>query len=125
MEGQRQGVWLRKLHDDLLDQGETICPNRVACLASLAGIKAQIGYKRRPGSHGGKPSLVLDNTLDRRFDVDAPDRIWGETANAIGSRERSNDITDIRTLEGFAHLAAHKPPRTFSSVQLTIPVSRA
>ncbi len=27
----------RKLHDDLLDQGETICPNRVARLARLAG----------------------------------------------------------------------------------------
>jgi putative transposase len=40
----------RKLHDDLLDQGETCCPNRVARLATLAGIKAQIGYKRRPGS---------------------------------------------------------------------------
>ncbi len=33
----------RKLHDDLLDQGETCCPNRVARLATLAGIKAQIG----------------------------------------------------------------------------------
>jgi putative transposase len=83
----------RKLHDDLLDQGETCCPNRVARLASLAGIKAQIGYKRRPGSYGGKPSLVVDNSLDRQFDVDAPDRIW------------VTDITYIRTLEGFAYLA--------------------
>ena len=40
----------RKLHDDLLDQGETICANRVVRLARLAGIKAQIGYKRRPGA---------------------------------------------------------------------------
>ena len=40
----------RKLHDDLLDQGETSCPNRIARLTRLAGIKAQIGYKRRPGS---------------------------------------------------------------------------
>ena len=83
----------RKLHDDLLDQGEACCPNRVARLASLAGIKAQIGYKRRPGSYGGKPSLVVDNTLDRRFDVEAPDRVW------------VTDITYIRTLEGFAYLA--------------------
>ncbi len=83
----------RKLHDDLLDRGETCCPNRVARLAKLAGIKAQIGYKRRPGSYGGKPSLVVDNTLDRQFDVDAPDRIW------------VTDITYIRTLEGFAYLA--------------------
>ncbi|MEE8568713.1 MAG: IS3 family transposase [Anaerolineales bacterium] len=83
----------RKLHDDLLDQGEACCPNRVARLASLAGIKAQIGYKRRPGSYGGKPSLVVDNTLDRRFDVEAPDRVW------------VTDITYIRTQEGFAYLA--------------------
>jgi len=59
----------RKLHDDLLDQGEQVCPNRVARLARLAGIKAQIGYKRRPGNYGGKPSMVVDNTLDRQFDV--------------------------------------------------------
>jgi len=83
----------RKLHDDLLDQGETCCPNRVARLTRLAGIKAQIGYKRRPGSYGGKPSLAVDNTLDRQFDVAAPDRAW------------VTDITYIRTLEGFAYLA--------------------
>ena len=66
----------RKLDDDLCDLGETCCPNRVARLAHLAGIKAQIGYKRRPGKYGGKPSIVVDNTLDRQFDVDAPDQFW-------------------------------------------------
>jgi len=64
----------RKLHDDLLDQGETCCPIRVARLARLAGIKAQIGYKRRPGRYGGKTSAVVGNTLDRQFDMDAPDQ---------------------------------------------------
>ncbi|MDN3714382.1 IS3 family transposase [Paracoccus cavernae] len=83
----------RKLHDDLVEQGESICPNRVARLAQLAGIKAEIGYKRRPGSYGGKPSVVVDNTLDRQFDVAAPDRVW------------VTDITYIRTQEGFAYLA--------------------
>lgn len=83
----------RKLHDDRVDQGETCCPNRVARLAKMAGITAQIGYKRRPGHYGGKPSLAVDNTLDRQFDVDAPDRAW------------VTDITYIRTLEGFAYLA--------------------
>ena len=82
----------RKLHDDLVDQGETCCPNRVARLARLAGIKAQIGYKRRPGRYGGKPSVVVDNTLNRQFDVDAPDRVW------------VTDITYIKTREGFAYL---------------------
>ena len=43
----------RKLHDDLLYHGETSCPNRIARLSRLAGIKAQIGYKRRPVSYGG------------------------------------------------------------------------
>ena len=75
----------RKLHDDLLDEGETCCPNRVARLASLAGIKAKIGYKLRPGSYGGKPAKVVDNTLARQFDVAAPDKAW------------VTDITYIRT----------------------------
>ncbi|MFK3781670.1 IS3 family transposase [Agrobacterium sp. NPDC089420] len=83
----------RKLHDDLLDQGEVCCPNRVARLTRLAGIKAQIGYKRRPGIYGGKPSVVVDNSLDRQFDVAAPDTAW------------VTDITYIRTCEGFAYLA--------------------
>ena len=62
--------------DDLCDQGETCSPNRVARLARLAGIRAQIGYKRRPGKYGGKPSVVVDNTLSRQFNVVAPDRFW-------------------------------------------------
>ncbi|WP_210321345.1 IS3 family transposase [Devosia beringensis] len=83
----------RKLHDDLLDQGETSCANRIARLARLAGIKAQIGYRRRPGTYGGKPSVVIDNTLNRQFDVAAPDTAW------------VTDITYIKTMEGFAYLA--------------------
>jgi putative transposase len=73
--------------------GESCCPNRVARLTRLAGIRAQIGYKRRPSHYGGKPSLAVDNTLDRRFDAEAPDKAW------------VTDITYIRTHEGFACLA--------------------
>ena len=83
----------RKLADDLRDAGETCSENRVARLASLAGIAAQIGYKRRPGRYGGKPSVVADNILDRQFEVDAPDRVW------------VTDITYIRTHEGWSYLA--------------------
>ena len=60
----------------LEDAGETCSENRVARLASLAGIAAQIGYKRRPGRYGGKPAVVADNTLDRQFDVSAPNTVW-------------------------------------------------
>jgi len=80
----------RKLHDDLIEQGETSCPNRIARLARLAGIRAQIGYKRKPGS---RPSVIVDNTLDRQFDVAAPDTVW------------VSDITYIKTYEGFLYLA--------------------
>ena len=83
----------RKLHDDLRDQGETCCLNRVARLARMAGIKAQIGYKRRPGKYSGKPSIAVDNTLDRQFDVTASDKVW------------VTDITYIKTYEGFAYLS--------------------
>ena len=83
----------RKLHGDLMDQGEICSENRVARLASLAGITAQIGYKRRPGRYGGKPAIVADNTLDRQFEVDAPDRVW------------ATDITYIRTHEDWYYLA--------------------
>ena len=83
----------RKLLDDLLDQGENCCSNRVARLAKMAGIKAQIGNKRRLGFYGGKPSVAIDNTLNRQFDVIAPDTAWVTV------------ITYIKTSEGFAYLA--------------------
>ena len=83
----------RKLHDDLCDMGEDISPNRVWRLARLAGIRAQIGYKKKPGSYGGSPAVVADNTLNREFDVDAPDQFW------------VTHITYIRTHEGFLYLA--------------------
>ena len=66
----------RKLADDLRDAGETCSENRVARLASFAGIAAQIEYKRQPRRFGAKPSVVADATLDRQFEVDAPDRFW-------------------------------------------------
>ncbi len=83
----------RKLHDDLLDQGESCCLKRVARLARPAGIKARIGYRRRPGSYGGKLFVMVDIILARQFDVDAPDTTW------------VTDITYIKTAEAFSYLA--------------------
>lgn len=73
--------------------GEVVSENRVARLACIAGIQAQIGYKKKPGIYGGKPSVIVDNTLNRQFAIDAPDRAW------------VSDITYIRTHEGFAYLS--------------------
>ncbi len=58
-----------KLHDDLRDQGEACSPNRVARLASLAGIAAQIGYRRRLSRYGGNPAIVAQNRLEQKFDA--------------------------------------------------------
>ncbi|MBR2573673.1 MAG: transposase [Loktanella sp.] len=50
----------RKLTDDLRDQGERVSQNRVARLASLAGISAQIGYRRRPGRYPTRDAARQD-----------------------------------------------------------------
>lgn len=77
-----------KLHDDLVELGETSCQNRVVRLARLAGIRAAIGFKRKPGKYGGKPSVVIGNTLDRQFDAAEPDTAW------------VSDIIYIKTYQG-------------------------
>jgi putative transposase len=82
----------RKLHDDLLNAGETCSENRVARLASFAGIEARIGYKRRPDRYDGKPAVISDNTLDRQFELNMPDRVW------------VTDITYISTHESWSYL---------------------
>jgi len=83
----------RKLHDDLRDRGERCSANRVARLTKLAGIKAQIGYRRRPGRYGGRPAIVAENKVAQNFDAQTPDQTW------------VTDITYIRTHEGWAYLA--------------------
>jgi putative transposase len=83
----------RKVHHDLLSLGEACAPNTVARLMQRAGLKAQVGYKRRPGHAGHKPSIVATNQLQQDFTVPAPDRVW------------VTDITYIRTHEGWLYLA--------------------
>ena len=61
----------RKLHDDLCDLGEEVRPNPVWRLARLAGTRAQLGSKKRPGFYGGTTAVVADI----------------EPVNATGSRE--------------------------------------
>ncbi len=51
----------RKLTDDLRGQGEKVSENRVARLASQAGIAAQVGSNCRPGHYGGRPAVVAES----------------------------------------------------------------
>ena len=84
----------RKIHHDLLSLGEPCAANTVAKLMRDEGLRAQVGYKRRPGKYGTKPAIVAANQLQQDFNVDAPDTVW------------VTDITYIRTHEGWLYLAA-------------------
>jgi len=82
----------RKVHVDLRYLGETCGRNRVARLMRLAGLKAQVGYKK-PRHKNGKVAMLADNHLQQNFDVEHPNRVW------------VTDITYIRTYEGWLYLA--------------------
>jgi putative transposase len=83
----------RKITRDLRDLGERCGKHRVARLMRQEGLRAQIGYGRRPGMRGGKPAIVASNRLDRQFDVAQANQVW------------VTDITYIRTREGWLYLA--------------------
>jgi len=52
-----------KIYDDLIDMGEVVSVDRVARLAWIVGIQAQIGYKKKPGVYGGKPGADLEYAM--------------------------------------------------------------
>jgi transposase InsO family protein len=43
-----------------------------------AGLRAQLSYRRRPGKYGIIPAVVAANHLQQDFNVDAPNKVWGE-----------------------------------------------
>ncbi len=85
----------RKVAKDLRELGEDCGKHRVYRLsdARAEGLRAQIGYGRRPRPHGGTTSVVAPNLLNRAFDVATPNTHW------------VTDITYIRTHEGWLYLA--------------------
>ena len=58
----------------------------MARLTKLAGIRAWIDHRRRPGSYGREPSVVVNITLDQQFDVNAPDRVCLTVMQRIACR---------------------------------------
>ena len=83
----------RKVLRDMRELGEGCGKHRVYRLMHAEGLRAQVGYGRRPRPHGGPPSVVAPNLLDRAFDVATPNTHW------------VTDITYIRTHEGWLYLA--------------------
>jgi putative transposase len=83
----------RKVTKDLRDVGERCSRHRVHRLMRAEGLRAQVGYGRKPRFHGGSVHAAAANLLDREFDVAAPDTVW------------ASDFTFIRTHEGWMYLA--------------------
>ena len=59
----------------------------------LARMTEECDILKKGETIGGKPSVVIDNTLDRQFAVAEPDTAW------------VSDITYIKTYKGFLYLA--------------------
>lgn len=83
----------RNIYQDLLEEKVQCGRDRVLRLMRQAGLKAQRGYQSPRGCYGGKPDIIAPNTLNRAFEVTAPNQWW------------VSDITYIHTQEGFLFLA--------------------
>ncbi|KAF6682653.1 IS3 family transposase, partial [Pseudomonas sp. EKM23D] len=83
----------RKITTDLRELGETCSKHRVARLMKQEGLRAMVGYGRRPRPLSGPIGAVANNVLAREFTAQEPNRAW------------VTDITYIRTYEGFLYLA--------------------
>lgn len=83
----------RKVTKDLRDLGEGCSRHRVRRLMKAEGLRAQVGYGRRPRPRGGAEGTIAGNVLAREFTAAAPNRAW------------VTDITYIRTHEGWLFLA--------------------
>lgn len=83
----------RKVLRDMHELGEGCGKHRIYRLMRAEGLRAQVGYGRKPRPHGGTPSIVAPNLLNREFDVATPNTHW------------VTDITYIRTHEGWLYLA--------------------
>lgn len=83
----------RKVTLELRDQGEACSRHRVGRLMKAEGLRAQVGYRRRPKPTGGEVATIAPNVLDREFAPAAPNVAW------------VTDITYIRTHQGWLFLA--------------------
>ena len=83
----------RKIATDLREIGEGCSRHRVRRLMKNEGLRAQVGYGKRPRPRSGPEGTVAGNVLARAFTVPAPNRAW------------VTDITYIRTYEGWLFLA--------------------
>lgn len=89
------GVYgVRRIHRQLLVDGERVSRNKVARLMRKCGIRARRKSKFRVTTDSKHNLPVAENQLDRAFFSAGPNQVW------------ASDITYIWTLEGWLYLAA-------------------
>jgi putative transposase len=79
--------------DALIKRGHEVGENRIARLMRVEGIRAKTVKKWRATTQSNHPLPVAENTLNRQFTVEAPNRVW------------AGDITYVWTAEGWLYLA--------------------
>ena len=82
-----------RVHRDLRRQGVRVGRKRVERLMRREGLRGRVRRRFRRTTDSSHALPVAPNVLDRRFAVDAPDRVW------------AGDITYVRTADGWAYLA--------------------
>jgi putative transposase len=78
---------------DIKELGFVVGRNRVARLMHAHGITGQAPPRFRRTTDSKHTLPIADNVLERKFEVDGPDKVWAA------------DITYIRTWEGWLYLA--------------------
>jgi transposase InsO family protein len=83
-----------KIHRALVKQGHRVSRDRVARLMRQNGLFGRKARRFRHTTDSGHALPVAPNTLDRKFEADAPNKVW------------VTDITYVPTREGWLYLAA-------------------
>jgi transposase InsO family protein len=82
-----------RIHEELVEAGEAVGRKRVARLMQEQGLSGKPPKRFVRTTDSAHKLPVADNLLDRKFNVEEPDRVW------VG------DITYIGTWEGWLYLA--------------------
>jgi hypothetical protein len=82
-----------RILDDIREAGEHVSRKRVARLMKERNLVGEPKKRWRHPSSAPSDAVCAPNTLDRAFDVAAPNRVW------------ASDITYVRTWEGWLYLA--------------------
>jgi putative transposase len=82
-----------RITQELRAQGHRVGENRIAELMKTAQIRARSARKWKATTQSAHRFPVAENTLDRQFSVDQPNRVW------------AGDLTYVWTAQGWLYLA--------------------